>query len=392
VGKSSAKDVPRLAILGSSITALAVARNADDLGMRPTIFDVRHDVATTTTRAEVNVVESTRPEAILPALLHFASLQRSWLVATSDQWLRFLVTHRATLAAAFDATLNPGNSALALCLQKAAFTHWCDAQSLPTPPAFDVKTLAQAPETASYPLLIRPLESNRLGRTSVPKAIDVRDAAQLTHWLGVYRDANMEPFITRSLIGRRLTQYSVGAARNGSKLLTFVAIKRRPTAELCGVGTYVELAPDARVEALARSAFEALDFSGIGEAEILRDELSGEDWLIEINCRPWVQYALGPCSGHDLLAFMLDPATFDARAAVVEGRRWLNFADDAYYCFSRSEGLVRHGKISLACYLQSIARANAFAYLSARDLAPFWSTLRRAVKRAPASSHTSGTG
>jgi predicted ATP-grasp superfamily ATP-dependent carboligase len=379
---SPAQRIPRLAILGSSVTALAVARNAADLGMRPVLFDIERGVATTTARAEIRVVEAVDADAIMPALLQFARSSMSWLVATSDRWLRFVAKHRVELDAAFGATLNPDNDALAICLQKSAFTHWCASHALPTPASFDdADALAAAPSDAPFPLLIRPLESNRAGRAAVPKAIEVHDGAALSRWLATYRDAGVTPFVTQSLLGRTLTQYSVGAARRDGTALTFVAIKRRPTAELCGVGTYVELAPDARVESLARRALEALDYRGIGEVEILRDEQSGADWLIEINCRPWVQYALGPRSGHDLLAFMLDPATFDARAAVVDGRRWLNFADDAYYCFSRSEGLVRHGKLSLIRYLRSIATANTFAYLSLRDLRAFWPTLRKLVPR-----------
>jgi len=376
-----AQPIPRLAILGSSVTALAVARNAADLGMRPVLFDIERGVATTTARAEIHVVEAADADAMLPALLQCGGQSTAWLVATSDRWLRFVAKHRAALDAAFGAILNPHNDALAICLQKSAFTRWCISLALPTPAAFDADALAAAPSDAPFPLLIRPLESNLAGRAAVPKAIEVHDGAALSRWLATYRDAGVTPFVTQSLLGRALTQYSVGAARRDGKSLTFVAIKRRPTAELCGVGTYVELVPDARAESLARRALEALDYHGIGEVEILRDEQSGVDWLIEINCRPWVQYALGPRSGHDLLAFMLDPATFDARAAVVDGRRWLSFADDAYYCFSRSEGLVRHGKLPLIGYLRSIATANTFAYLSLRDLRAFWPTLRKLVPR-----------
>ena len=60
-----------------------------------------------------------------------------------------------------------------------------------------------------------------------------------------------------------------------------------------------------RVEQLARNAIERLDYFGIGEAEILRDKQTGEDYLIEINARPWLQYALAPASNHDFLGLVL---------------------------------------------------------------------------------------
>src|SRR5262249_54884355 len=113
------------------------------------------------------------------------------------------------------------------------------------------------------------------------------------------------------------------------------------------------------------------------EVEILRDENAGRNYVIEVNARPWVQYALGPASGHDLLAFMLDPTKHDAHRAATSGRRWLNLSADAYYCFSRSVGLVRDGRIPLSSYLASVIRANTFAYLSLRDPAPAWRNLRQ---------------
>jgi predicted ATP-grasp superfamily ATP-dependent carboligase len=149
--------------------------------------------------------------------------------------------------------------------------------------------------------------------------------------------------------------------------MTFVAIKRRPSPEVCGVGSYVELSPDAAVETLARRALDALDFRGIAEVEILRDEDSGRDYLIEINARPWVQYALGPASGHDLLSFMFFPDRHDPRRAATSGRRWLDLSADAYYCFSRTVGLVRDGRIPFRTYLSSVLRANTLPIFRSRS-------------------------
>jgi predicted ATP-grasp superfamily ATP-dependent carboligase len=371
----------RLAILGSSVTALAVARDAADIGMRPVIFDAAAGEAANTSRAEVRIFAGAHGTEILDALLGFARREAAWLVATSDAWLRFLHAHRLALDQAFTDVLHPANAVINICLHKDAFSRWCEDKGLPTPPAY---RNGDSAASVKFPLMIRPVESSGALRGRVPKAVEAHDATMLAQWLSTYRDAGVQPFVTRSMIGRPLTQFSVGAARRGSALLDFVAVKRRPTPELCGVGTYVELVPDAKIAVLARRTLEALDFHGIGEVEILRDESTGEDYLIEVNCRPWVQYALGPASGHGLLAFLRDPAAFDASSAIAHGRRWLNFADDAYYCFSRTIGLVRGRKVSLGAYIRSILGANTFAYLCPRDMRPFWPALRRFALRQPA--------
>jgi D-aspartate ligase len=147
-----------------------------------------------------------------------------------------------------------------------------------------------------------------------------------------------------------------------------VARKVRPPASWAGTGTYVELCPNAEIERLAIAAVEALDFQGIGEVEILHSAQDGRSYLIEINARPWVQYSLAEASGHHLLRFLLgEDLARGATQPKKEGVRWLNFRGDLYVCFSRSEGLYAHGKLSLLEYLRGVLRANAFAFFDWRD-------------------------
>jgi len=360
----------RLVILGSSVTALAVARNAADLGMRPIVFDRGRDIATSTWRAEVRAFPGADSASLLEELLKAGMEAPACLIATSDAWLRFVAEHRDALQRPFAEVLQPTTSTLAICLDKTAFAAWCTEQKLPTPRCFDANRIARDSEMLPFPLLLRPQQTSHSPQVTIPKALEVHDRAELMHWMETFKAAAVTPLVTESLLGRRLTQYSVGAARRGNALMTFVAAKRRPLPEQCAVGSYVELSPDKAVELLARRALEALDYKGIAEVEILRDEDSQQDYLIEINARPWVQYGLGPASGHDLLAFLLDPNGYDARNAVTVGKRWLNFSADLYVCFSASTGLVRKGRIPLGAYVSSLLRANTFAYFSSSDPRP----------------------
>jgi predicted ATP-grasp superfamily ATP-dependent carboligase len=366
-----------LVILGTSVTALAVARNAADLGMRPLVIDTANDIAASTRRAEVRLLANAEPDEVLEHLAQAAKGTHAWLIATSDAWLRFVSRYRQPLERQFDEILHPGNSSLAICLNKAEFARWCIAQSLPVPRSYDPARVLTDTTNLPFPLLLRPQQSSVASPTSIPKAVEARDPLELSRWLAVFAAASVTPLLNESLLGRRLTQYSVGAARRGDAMITFVAVKRRPLPEVCAVGSYVELAPNEAVEAIARRALQALDYHGIAEVEVLHDEESGQNYLIEINARPWVQYGLGVASGHDLLAFMLDPSGFDPRRAAKTGRRWMNLSADLYYSFSRSVGLVRDGRVPLGAYVSSVLRANTFAYLSWADPGPARRNLRQ---------------
>jgi len=368
---------PHLVILGSSLTALAVTRDAANLGLRPLLVDTDNDVAMATRRADVRHLRNATDGEVLEWLKTHAATTPCWLIATSDPWLHFIVRHRAVLEGCFIEILHPRNSVLEMCLDKRTFSEWCGRHGVPVPRQYESAQVMSVTHDAQYPLLLRPHRASGGAIASVPKAVHVRDSAQLIEWIDAFSRAGVTPLVTESLLGRRLTQYSVGAARRGSSLVAFVAIKQRPVPELCAVGSYVQLARQDEVEALARRTLELLDYQGIAELEVLRDEDSGENFVIEVNARPWIQYGLGPASGNDLLRFMIDPPGFDARRTLATGTRWLNMSADLYYCFSRSVGLVRSGRIPFGAYVVSLLRANTFAYHSWSDPGPGLRSLRR---------------
>jgi len=90
--------------------------------------------------------------------------------------------------------------------------------------------------------------------------------------------------------------------------------------------------------------------------------------LIEINARPWLQYALAPASGHDFLGALLGRPR--AMRRVTDGRRWIDFDSDVFGAFSSSVGAVRLGELGLGSYLLSLLRANVYARFDLRDPMP----------------------
>jgi predicted ATP-grasp superfamily ATP-dependent carboligase len=228
-----------------------------------------------------------------------------------------------------------------------------------------------------FPVLLRPVRTlHNRGERDLPKAAEARSESELADWLEQFAAKRVVPVVSESLLGRPLEQYSVPFARRNGELLLFTSRKSRPSAEMCQTGTCVEMCVDDRIEQLGRTAVERLDYYGIGEVEILRDKQSGKDYLIEINARPWLQYALAPASNHDFLGLVLELPTTGNETALRAGKTWICLYEDLFVAFSRSVGMVRHGRLGLLAYLRSLASCNVFALLDWRDLGPFFRSLR----------------
>lgn len=384
----------RLVILGSGITALAVARDARRLGLQPLLVDTEAGIAMASRSARSQVLGGTAQELDPQWLAGLGRQHRSQLMATSDEWLRLLMRHREELEDSYARILHPSNQVLATCLDKQRFAAWCAQNALRTPRQFRVADLPQS-GALPCPLLLRPVETRHaLPPALVPKACEVSSHAELLHCAAGLRRAGLHPVLTESLLGRPLRQYSVGFARQDGQTLVVVAQKLRPLPAACATGTLVETVADAALEALGRQVAGLLDYRGIGELEVLRDLATGEDFLIELNARPWLQFALGEATGKDLLALATGARCAISHAARThvpqagapqaraprDSARWLDFRADLRACFARG-GLVRTGQLGLTAYLASVARARLFACWSPRDQRPFWRELRDLLSR-----------
>ena len=362
-----------LFILGGDETGLAVARNAARLGLRPVVIARSHDISVWSRLITCVLVDEPGGDdslAILRALA--APGGRPPLVATNDPWLRFIMAHRAALDERFT-VLHPGNEVLDVCLNKRRFAEWCFAVGLPTPALVDVPPgVHLSPSVAqslSFPLFLRPQWSNQ-APPSVPKASPVADTEELLASIRVFEAGGTPWVATRSVLADAREQYSVAVAQRGTECLSFVSQKLRPLPEQCAVGSYVALRPHAGAESLARTALRLMRFDfGIAEVEIIgtrTDELV----VIEVNARPWSQFALSYRSGHDFLEFLLDPTSPVRRVRRRDGLAWIAFGNDLFTCFSRSAGLVRHHRLGILHYLRSLIRVRVSSRFALNDPYP----------------------
>jgi predicted ATP-grasp superfamily ATP-dependent carboligase len=385
----------QLIVLGSDVTALAVVRSASRLGMSPVVVDTQRGIATTSRLARMEVHADAQPAELIPLIRTLAGRSSSALLATSDVWLRTLVERRAEFASTGAHILHPQNASLKVCLDKRRFAAWCKANRLPTPRVYEVRADAEeACRDIAFPVLVRPASTlhDKFVR-GAPKAVEARCPEELNRCLDGFRRAGAVPVIAESLLGRKLQQFSVGLARTGGgKTATVVTRKLRPPADLCGVGSLVETSDQPEVERLAERVATALDYVGIAEVEVLRDDASGELFLIEVNARPWLQFAVAAAMQRDLLAFLLQERALSGNGSERKTPRsavWIDFHNDLRLCFG-ANGLIRTGRLSVSGYVRSVARANVFARWSVRDPRPFWrdtcALVRALVERARRSS------
>jgi predicted ATP-grasp superfamily ATP-dependent carboligase len=218
----------------------------------------------------------------------------------------------------------------------------------------------------------------------IGKAVEIGSKDALEAYLSRFWAAGVTPVVTRSLLRRPLTQFSVGAAVARGEMLTVTARKIRPRADACRVGTLVETIDAADAEAIARQVLHALAYTGIAEVEILRTDDDGALHVIEVNARPWLQLDLGAASGRDLLGFLVSDGAMRPQGPARRST-WLDFSGDLYSCFNAQDGAVRRGRLSVAAYLRSLWRANVYARWSPADPLPFfldaWQMLRLVFAR-----------
>jgi len=384
----------QLIVLGSDVTALAVVRDASHLGLSPVVVDTQRGIATTSRLARMEVHTDAQPTELIPLVRTLAGGSSSALLATSDLWLRTLVEQRAEFASTGAHILHPRNASLKVCLDKRRFAAWCKAHALPTPRVYDVRADAEACRDIAFPVLVRPTSTvhDKVLR-GAPKAVEARCPEELNRCLDGFRRAGVVPVVAESLLGRKLQQFSVGLARTGGgKTATVVTQKLRPPPDLCGVGSLVETSDQPEVEHLAERVATALDYVGIAEVEVLRDAASGELFLIEVNARPWLQFAVAAATQRDLLAFLLQERALSGNGSERKTPRsavWIDFSNDLHICFG-ANGLIRTGRLTVSSYVRSVARANVFARWSVRDPRPFWrdtcALVRAIVERARRSS------
>jgi len=166
----------KLVVLGSSVTALAVIRDACRLNIETILVDFDDGIALSSNCARKHLISDV--SETLPLLKNICSggASSTWLIATSDMWLQYIVGNRAKLELLFSNILHPDNENLKTCLDKDLFIKHCNSIGLRTPQIVEHSSVRAGSEEIDYPLFLRPLAIPKgLCRKIIPKAVEVNN-------------------------------------------------------------------------------------------------------------------------------------------------------------------------------------------------------------------------
>jgi predicted ATP-grasp superfamily ATP-dependent carboligase len=286
-------------------------------------------------------------------------VDRYWLIADSDHWLRFVVANRSSLRHA--TVLHPSNEAIETCLDKDRFTRWCEDAGFATPAMVDPQGRA-----IRFPVVVRP-NVTRHREVDAPKAAVARDQTELEACIREYQNVHADFVVTEALIDRSTRYYAVGLARRkDGATLAFATEKVRPGVERCRGASYVETRVLPEAIALARRVADRLEFVGVGELEIAYR--GGTFFLVELNPRPWLQYGLARALGLSMLGFA---ALGQAQVEPKGKASWISLGTDVYWCLSRTDGLVWNSRLSLPRFVAQVLTADCRLLWDWRDPLPF---------------------
>jgi len=366
-----------LFILGGSLTGLALIRNSFSLAIPTILFSHVDEISTHSRLIKIVNVEDYGDKAFSAIKKISLQVERVFLLASSDDWLRFIFNYRDQINCLGIEVLHADNLVLDICLNKQRFNEWLLKEGLPMPlmipvPDLELQNFSEVLDVLPYPLIVRPaITKHSENIFSLAKAQSVYDSNELKSCLRLFDKASVQPLITQSLIPFQCQQYSVAIVRSNDGMRSFVTEKIRPSVEYAQTGTYVSLSPAEDVELLARLVLDKLDYYGIAEVEILKRPDTGELFLIEINARPWLQYMLAWRSNHDFLHFLIDGEGYRKDLECKTGFHWIDFNADLFATFSSSMGCVRRRELSIFRYLYSLVQANVYASFSWYDFGPF---------------------
>lgn len=333
-----------------------MARDARQLGLQTLVLDLDGGAIRYSNAVDEYIACNSYDEA-LGALARVGAPH--WLIADSDHWLRFIVANRPRLEHA--TVLHASDAAIEICLAKERFARWCRESGFATPAIVD----PQAP-AIRFPVVARPNQT-RHREVDAPKASVAWNRQELEAVLGEYRRVRAEFIVTEALLDPSTRYFAVclGRRRDGATL-AFATEKVRPPVVRCRGASYVETrhVPDA-VD-LARGVAERLGLVGFGELEIAYHD--GTYHLIELNPRPWSQYGLARALGVSLLGFV---ALEQEQPQPRRNASWISVGTDAYWCLSRTDGLVWARQLPLTRFLAQVLGADCRPLWDWHDPQPF---------------------
>ena len=362
-----------LYILGNHIQALGVARMADRINLKVTLFS---DYGASITRFSKSCHSfiKFRDEAHLYELLSTmnADDEKPVLVPTNDRWIFFLSQHYKALSDKYFLSI-PEPGILDICFNKRLTYQTGKKLGIPVPESHfpdSFEDLAGIADKISYPVLIKPAVMYTFYAKTGKKVYICKNPTELT---GKYKEALKyipvhEIIIQEFLNGGAKNLYSFGSFTvNGTPYGSFTANRIRQKPMDFGLSTtYAKTVIMPELDNLAIKMLQGIKYTGISEVEFMYDESTKSFKLLEINPRTWKWHSLANIIGLNLVEKMIQhmqgetPEYFTNKQ---EGLAWVERITDTWVFITE----FLKGRMGINEYMNSMRMKKESATWSKTD-------------------------
>ncbi|MEM7214179.1 MAG: ATP-grasp domain-containing protein [Pseudomonadota bacterium] len=243
------------------------------------------------------------PARLASELRSFAKLnpELTAIYPVSEEYVR-LIAENEPLFEGLPKIVSMDKALIQKCLDKETMLNLARSLDVPTAPFANTNGLSDALQacggTGGYPKVLRPRDSTQ--RIDGNKAVYVENEDELSACFDRHGLHNQPLLIQQKFEGKRHNVYFAATSGHATKLLHAVIDR---TDKIDGTGLAVEgrtLNAHHAVVEQTKTLLEALDYNGIGCAQFLVNQETGESSFLEINPRIAGNHALPEYKGLDL--------------------------------------------------------------------------------------------
>ncbi len=243
----------------------------------------------------------------------------------------------------------------------------------------DLSTVQMIAPHLDYPFIIKPVQSARFSKKFGNKCLKINNCKELLERYGEAIKGEDRLIIQKEILGAE--RYLVYVYMNHESVPLAVCCYKKIRIVPIDYGNAVvcKTAWEPEIIDMCVNVLTALNFSGLAEGEIQRDEIDGKLKLVEINARSTTEVRLAARCGKNMeyIAYM-DMLGIAELVEPVNNQEilWIDILGDLRAVFSK-DGYLSQGKITISQWLHSLRGKREFAYFNVADPLPFFILLWR---------------
>lgn len=373
--------LPPVVILGLSVTSLGVIRSFGRKGIRVIGIDHKKDRIGSYSKY-CEALKCPRAGEAEDDLLDFMEgvarkiQDNAVLIPTNDEFVLFLSRNRNKLSRYYKFLL-ASEELIEGLNNKSELKRIAEKQGVQFPETVCPKNIEEVfriSDQIQYPCVVKPVYGHLYNNLQF-KGILVNTPYGLIEIYKKYHNYLEKLVIQDFISGEDSAQFSFATYFNAESepLATFTSRKIRQNPPVFGVGTFVAVCHEPKIEQIGISFLRKIKYKGIAEIEFKKDSKNGCFKMIEVNTRIWTQNNLATRCGVDLPYIAYNDILgrpFSGNSKRGQNIKWINCYDDFFGCFGAS-GYFKRGEITPTRWLKSLFSKKEHAVFAMDDLKPF---------------------